>query len=196
MQKEGEIIGSLKFERENAIWFVLCYTQVWMSLFLQEFYVLSLVVVEKTSENHRHVTSHWQTLSHNVVHSPWTGFELTNLVVIGTYYTGYYLLQRISTNMLGYASFQLFGFDFLLDDQLQVHLIEINGAPACAEWVYWYLCCHINVCNYFLKPNHTNLPLKKKPSGNWYNPECLFIHLHLHIKGSLGSQKKCPLYKG
>ena len=38
--------------------------------------------------------------------------------------------------MLGYASFQLFGFDFLLDDQLQVHLIEINGAPACAEWVY------------------------------------------------------------
>ena len=35
--------------------------------------------------------------------------------------------------MLGYASFQLFGFDFLLDDQLQVHLIKINGAPACAE---------------------------------------------------------------
>lgn len=45
----------------------------------------------------------------------------------------YDLFQRISTNMLGYASFQLFGFDFLLDDQLQVHLIEINGAPACAE---------------------------------------------------------------
>ena len=47
--------------------------------------------------------------------------------------------------MLGYASFQLFGFDFLLDDQLQVHLIEINGAPACAEWVYWYLCCLIKL---------------------------------------------------
>lgn len=41
--------------------------------------------------------------------------------------------DKISTNTLGYASFQLFGFDFLLDDQLQVHLIEINGAPACAQ---------------------------------------------------------------
>ncbi|XP_076098476.1 tubulin--tyrosine ligase-like [Mytilus galloprovincialis] len=41
--------------------------------------------------------------------------------------------DRISTNMLGYGSFQLFGFDFLLDSQLQVHLIEINGAPACAQ---------------------------------------------------------------
>ena len=48
-------------------------------------------------------------------------------------YNKLFTFQRISTNMLGYASFQLFGFDFLLDDQLQVHLIEINGAPACAE---------------------------------------------------------------
>ena len=37
-------------------------------------------------ENHRPVASHWQTLSHNVAieyTSPWTGFNLTTLVVIG-----------------------------------------------------------------------------------------------------------------
>jgi hypothetical protein len=35
-------------------------------------------------ENHRPVSSHWQTLSHVVVSSTWMGFELTTLVVIGT----------------------------------------------------------------------------------------------------------------
>jgi hypothetical protein len=34
-------------------------------------------------ENHQPGTSHWQTLSHNVVHLPWSRFELTS-VVIGT----------------------------------------------------------------------------------------------------------------
>ena len=40
---------------------------------------------------HRPVASHWQSLSHNVVTkytSPWTGFKLTILVVIGTDCTG------------------------------------------------------------------------------------------------------------
>uniref|UniRef100_K1QWW9 Tubulin--tyrosine ligase n=1 Tax=Magallana gigas TaxID=29159 RepID=K1QWW9_MAGGI len=41
--------------------------------------------------------------------------------------------ERISTNFLGYQSFQLFGFDFVVDDELMVYLIEINGAPACAK---------------------------------------------------------------
>ncbi|XP_061174345.1 tubulin--tyrosine ligase-like [Saccostrea echinata] len=41
--------------------------------------------------------------------------------------------ERISTNFLGYQSFQLFGFDFVVDDEMMVHLIEINGAPACAK---------------------------------------------------------------
>ena len=42
-------------------------------------------------ENHRPVTSHWQTLSHNIVieyTSPWMRFELTTLVVINTDCTG------------------------------------------------------------------------------------------------------------
>ena len=37
-------------------------------------------------ENYRPVASHWQTLSHNVAieyTSPWAGFNLTTLVVIG-----------------------------------------------------------------------------------------------------------------
>ncbi|XP_048733655.1 tubulin--tyrosine ligase-like isoform X2 [Ostrea edulis] len=41
--------------------------------------------------------------------------------------------ERISTNFLGYQSFQLFGFDFVVDDEMMVYLIEINGAPACAK---------------------------------------------------------------
>ena len=41
-------------------------------------------------ENHWPVTSHWQTLSHNVVSNTpvWAGFELTTLVVIWTDCTG------------------------------------------------------------------------------------------------------------
>ena len=78
----------------------------------------SILLVEETGirgENHRPATSHWQTLSHNVVSStsrqdrhditeillkvalntitppsPWTGFELTTLVLIGIACTGSY----------------------------------------------------------------------------------------------------------
>ena len=52
----------------------------------------SVLLVEETRgsrENHWPVTSNSQTLSHNVVSStPWMGFKLTTLVVIGTDYTG------------------------------------------------------------------------------------------------------------
>ena len=57
----------------------------------------SVLLVEETEvprENHWPVTSHWQTLSHNVgciqYTSPWTGFKLTTLVVIGTDCIGSY----------------------------------------------------------------------------------------------------------
>lgn len=39
----------------------------------------------------------------------------------------------ISTKHLHYQSFQLFGFDFMVDEELKVWLIEVNGAPACAQ---------------------------------------------------------------
>jgi hypothetical protein len=47
----------------------------------------SVLLVEETGvprENHRPVASHWQTLSHNVVHLTLTGIQLTTSVVIGT----------------------------------------------------------------------------------------------------------------
>ncbi|XP_037533571.1 tubulin--tyrosine ligase [Nematolebias whitei] len=46
----------------------------------------------------------------------------------------------ISTKHLSYQSFQLFGFDFMVDEKLRVWLIEINGAPACAQKLYPELC--------------------------------------------------------
>ncbi|KAK6181637.1 hypothetical protein SNE40_009457 [Patella caerulea] len=41
--------------------------------------------------------------------------------------------ERIDTTYLNYSSFQLFGFDFILDENFKVWLLEINGAPACAQ---------------------------------------------------------------
>ena len=46
----------------------------------------------------------------------------------------------ISTRHLPYQSFQLFGFDFMVDEDLKVWLIEVNGAPACAQKLYAELC--------------------------------------------------------
>ncbi|XP_076989820.1 tubulin--tyrosine ligase isoform X2 [Tamandua tetradactyla] len=46
----------------------------------------------------------------------------------------------ISTRHLPYQSFQLFGFDFMVDVELKVWLIEVNGAPACAQKLYAELC--------------------------------------------------------
>jgi hypothetical protein len=47
----------------------------------------SVLFVEEAGgpgENHRPVASHWQTLSHNVVHFAWSRFEHTTSVVVGT----------------------------------------------------------------------------------------------------------------
>ncbi|XP_056465465.1 tubulin--tyrosine ligase [Gadus macrocephalus] len=46
----------------------------------------------------------------------------------------------ITTKHLSYQSFQLFGFDFMVDTSFRVWLIEINGAPACAQKLYPELC--------------------------------------------------------
>jgi len=47
----------------------------------------SVLLVEETrvpEENHRPVASHWQTLSHNVVHLAMSRFKLVTSVVVGT----------------------------------------------------------------------------------------------------------------
>ncbi|EDV29149.1 uncharacterized protein TRIADDRAFT_52733 [Trichoplax adhaerens] len=41
--------------------------------------------------------------------------------------------EKMDASGLSYKSFQLFGFDFIIDDKGHVYLLEINGAPACAE---------------------------------------------------------------
>ncbi|KAM3930117.1 tubulin--tyrosine ligase-like [Leptodactylus fuscus] len=48
--------------------------------------------------------------------------------------------SAISTEHLPYQSFQLFGFDFMVDEDLKVWLLEVNGAPACAQRLYAELC--------------------------------------------------------
>ena len=47
----------------------------------------SVLLVEETEgpgENYRPTTGHWQTLSNNFAHSPWSKFELPTSVVKGT----------------------------------------------------------------------------------------------------------------
>ena len=56
----------------------------------------------------------------------------------GLMLSGHYMLQHVSTESLSYSSFQLFGFDFMVDEDLKVWLIEVNGAPACARWDLFY----------------------------------------------------------
>ncbi|XP_071505283.1 tubulin--tyrosine ligase-like [Diadema antillarum] len=41
--------------------------------------------------------------------------------------------EELSTEGLAYHSFQLFGFDFMVDSCLNMWLLEVNSAPACAE---------------------------------------------------------------
>ena len=42
-------------------------------------------------------------------------------------------LQELTMEGLGSHSFQLFGFDFMVDSQFHVWLLEVNGAPASAK---------------------------------------------------------------
>ncbi|KAK7103151.1 tubulin--tyrosine ligase-like [Littorina saxatilis] len=41
--------------------------------------------------------------------------------------------DQINTGSEGHRSFQLFGLDFMLDEHFKVWLLEVNGAPACAN---------------------------------------------------------------
>ncbi|XP_046578237.1 tubulin--tyrosine ligase-like [Haliotis rubra] len=41
--------------------------------------------------------------------------------------------SKLNTTGLDYWSFQLLGFDFMVDSDLKVWLLEVNGAPACAQ---------------------------------------------------------------
>ena len=71
----------------------------------------------------------------------------------------------ISTKHLSYQSFQLFGFDFMVDESFKVWLIEINGAPACAQSVSLMLKC----------------PLCLQLNQSCFNPQALFISLNLEV---------------
>ena len=77
----------------------------------------SVLLVEETEEpgeNHRSAASHWQTLSHNVVHLERAGFELTTLVVIGT--------------------------DCIGSCKSNYHAITTTTAPYCLFTIYIYMC--------------------------------------------------------
>jgi hypothetical protein len=80
----------------------------------------SVLLVEETGvpgENHRPLASHWQTLSHNEYISPWTGSDLTTLVVIGTDYTGscksnYQIITTTTAHWREERNLTLFSFKF------------------------------------------------------------------------------------
>lgn len=67
----------------------------------------------------------------------------------------------ISTKHLPYQSFQLLGFDFMVDEELKVWLIEVNGAPACAQKLYAELCqgiVDIAISSVFPPPDTEQVP--------------------------------------
>ena len=81
----------------------------------------SVLLVEETGvpgENHRPVSRHWQTLLQSCIEyiSPWTGFERTTLVVIGTDCTGSFKsnYHTITTTTTSKKSSTLLGAALLL----------------------------------------------------------------------------------
>ena len=82
------------FVQENFFFFLTNIDWFWFDCHFPQYfsYIVSISFIgggdRSTWENHRPVPSHCQTLSYNqhcIEYSlPWTGFELTTLVVIGT----------------------------------------------------------------------------------------------------------------
>jgi hypothetical protein len=84
------------FQMLRGAWHIILLIDLWCLTFnnISAISWWTALLVEETGlpgEKHRSVPSHWQTLSYSVVSieytSPWTGFGLTALVVIYTYYT-------------------------------------------------------------------------------------------------------------
>jgi hypothetical protein len=97
--------------------------------------------VEETRGNHRPVASHWQTFSHNVCieyTSPWMGFKLTTLVVIGTDCTGSFKsnYHTITTTP------EIIVIRWLQSDINIVHrykgkMTESDNWPLISNWLIW-----------------------------------------------------------
>ena len=100
-----------------------------------------VLLVEETGGpgvNHRPVASHWQTLSHNVVHLAWSRFEITSSVVIGTDCIGsckfkYYTVTAKTAPMDSYG----------------VNIVWLLG--------FCHHCPDLIVCRYHSISLHTNL---------------------------------------
>ncbi|XP_053292493.1 tubulin--tyrosine ligase isoform X2 [Pleuronectes platessa] len=87
----------------------------------------------------------------------------------------------ISTKHLSYQSFQLFGFDFMVDESFKVWLIEINGAPACAQKLYSELCqgiVDVAISSVFTlnsssdSPSASTSPYSSSPSSMFTTNSC------------------------
>ncbi|KAK3751460.1 hypothetical protein QZH41_000750 [Actinostola sp. cb2023] len=60
-------------------------------------------------------------------------YDIDNLSNMTSHLTNH-CIQEINTGGLSYHSFQLFGFDFMIDKKYKVWLLEVNGAPASARF--------------------------------------------------------------
>jgi hypothetical protein len=93
-------------------------------------------------ENHRPVASHWQTLSHNVVHLSWLRFELTTSVVIGNDCIGncisnYHTITDTTAPYINMQQFSVRKFKNIKSSVKQVIMLKVTSWDHLIAHILW-----------------------------------------------------------
>jgi hypothetical protein len=114
--------------------------------------------VEETrvpGENHWPVASHWQTLSHNVVHLAWAGFKLTTLVVISSSCTEEpsTIRWRLLLPINRYLCINKYNIEFYPNLFLPIYASYLNSKFYASDWIAFCL-YFISFISYFYIGHH------------------------------------------
>ena len=106
-------------------------------------------------ENHWPVASHWQTLSHNVVHLAWAGFKLTTLVVISSSCTEEpsTIWWRLLLPINKYLCINKYNIEFYPNLFLPIYASYLNSKFYANDWIAFCL-YFISFISYFYIGHH------------------------------------------